>query len=171
MVMAETKRKPRPYKQFMRPLTEEDKLFIKLVGDGEPKAVAFKKAYPNHQNVTRYFDAVKDKQDAKHRMYLSQLIYQAAKNKLQTQRVHSALVTYKSKMAIFSEHSVDTAIDLVQNARSEKVRADLAIEGMRHEVGTPVQKVAIQEEKTVYITFDKPKPVDAPANRPDVIDV
>ena len=44
-------------------------------------------------------------------------------------------------MEKFSELSVETAIDLGENARSEKVRADLAIEGMRHKVGTPVQKV------------------------------
>ena len=66
-------------------------------------------------------------------------------------------MTYQDKMEEFSRHSLDTAIDLVQNARSEKVRADLAVEGMRHKVGSPTVKVAVQEKRTVILQFgDKP---------------
>ena len=65
-------------------------------------------------------------------------------------------MTYQDKMEEFSALSLETATDLVKNARSEKVRADLAIEGIRHKIGTPVQKIAVKEDKVVHITFGEP---------------
>ena len=76
------------------------------------------------------------------------------------------MLEYNKKMETFTNAAVDTAIDLVSNARSEKVRADLAIEGMRHRVGTPVQKVQVQQEKNVILTFGAPHKDDIE----DVID-
>ena len=79
--------------------------------------------------------------------------------------MQKAMVSYQDSMEEFSELSLATAKELVVGARSEKVRADLAIEGIRHKIGTPVTKVAVQEKKVVYLTFDKP-----PEDR-EIIDV
>lgn len=144
-----------------RQLSSEDKEFIKHVEAGDKKAVAFRKAYPEHPHVKRWHIAEPGSPD---KQRCSELIVTAAKNKLQAKYMRSAIVTYQDSMEKFSELSVDTAIDLVKNARSEKVRADLAIEGMRHKVGTPVQKVAVQEQKKVILTFEKP-------SNPSVVDV
>lgn len=138
-----------------RQLSDEDKLYIKLIGDGKKKAPSFREAYPSHPQVMRWNQTEPGSPDHQR---AAELVIAAAKNKLQAKYMRGAIITYQDKMAEFAEKSIDSAIDLVENARSEKVRADLAIEGMRHQVGTPVQKIAVKEDKTVYLTFEKPKP-------------
>lgn len=139
-----------------RMLSAEDKAFVRLLGEGVPRPEAFRRAYPNHKNVQKYMD-LKDNRGTKEFSDIAQRVRQHAKDKALTKHINTALVTYQRKMETFSDLSLNTAIDLVQNARSEKVRADLAIEGIRHQVGTPVQKVAVQQKKTVTLSFDKPK--------------
>lgn len=134
-------------------LTPEDKEYIKLIEAGAKKAPAFRASYPNHPAVVRWLRSEPGSPD---RQRASELVIQAAKNKLQAKYMQGAIVSYQDSMERFSNLSLETATDLVKNARSEKVRSDLAIEGIRHKVGTPVQKVAVQERKTVYLTFGKP---------------
>lgn len=146
-------------------LSAEDKEFIKLIEAGSKKAPAFRQAYPNHPQVVRWHNSESGSPD---RQRATELIIAAAKNKLQAKYMQKAIKTYQDKMEEFSNRSLDTAIELVSSARSEKVRADLAIEGIRHKIGTPVQKVAVRESKTVYLTFgDKPA---LEKNDPEVID-
>lgn len=151
------------YQTVPRQLSEQDKLYIKLIGDGSKKAPAFRQAYPEHPQVIKWNQAEPGSPD---RQRAAELIIAAAKNKLQANYMNKAIVTYQTKMEEFSNRSLDTAIDLVENARSEKVRADLAIEGIRHKVGTPVQKVAIKEQQTVYLTFGAPPSEDGIPKEP-----
>ena len=147
------------YKHVPKVLTEQDKLFIKLTAKGTNRTKAFRLAYPDHPTVQRYMDAVKNGgPDEKEKT--RQAVTSRSKDKIRTQHIQNAMTTYNKKMEEFTDHSVDTAIDLVQNARSEKVRADLAIEGMRHRVGTPVQKVQVTEDRNIYIGFGKAHPDD-----------
>lgn len=145
-----------------RKLSPGDKSFLKLVEDGTLPSPAFREAYPEHDAVIRWNRAEPGSPD---RQKAAELVKQAAKYKLAAKYMQKALVTYQDKMEKFSELSLDTATDLVVNARSEKVRSDLAIEGIRHKIGTPVTKVAVQEKKVVYLTFAPP-----PEER-EVIDV
>lgn len=137
-------------------LTPEDKEFIKRIENGEKKAPAFRASYPNHPSVIKWHQTEHGSPDHQR---AAELIVAAAKNKLQAKYMRGAIISYQDAMEKFSELSLETATDLVKNARSEKVRADLAIEGIRHKVGTPVQKVAVQEQKTVILTFQKPSSV------------
>lgn len=136
-----------------RKLTPEDKAFLKLVENGTRPSPAFREAYPTHAAVIKWTTSEPGSPD---HQKASELVKQAAKYKLQAKYMQKALVTYQDSMEKFSQLSLETATDLVVNARSEKVRADLAIEGIRHKIGTPVTKVAVQEKKVVYLTFDKP---------------
>lgn len=133
-------------------LTDGDKTFIKLVTSGEKKSAAFRQAYPEHVAVVFWGMAKTPEEMQKAR----EAIKDAAKNKLAAKYINRAMMTYQDKMEQFSALSLETATDLVQNARSEKVRADLAIEGIRHKVGSPTVKVAVQEQKTVYLSFGNP---------------
>lgn len=142
-----------------RILTAEDKVFVKLVAKGIPRTKAFKTAYPNHPGVKRYMD-IKPGEDPDRKYAATRNINQLAKDKARNGYIQKALATYNSRMDVFSEKAVETAIDLVENARSEKVRADLAIEGMRHKVGTPVQKVQVQQQQDIVITFGDRHPND-----------
>lgn len=141
----------------LRQLTEGDKTFIKLHQAGEKRSTAFRKSYPEHPTVIAWDKSYPNTHE---RQRLSESIAQLAKQKLRSKYIQRALTTYMERMEEFSALSLETATELVQNARSEKVRADLAIEGIRHKVGTPVQKVAVQEQKTVYLTFAKPNEGD-----------
>lgn len=140
-------------------LSEEDKKFIRLMGEGVPRPKAFREAYPNHKNVKKFMDMKAQGIGGEELRAARDRVRQHAKDKVLTKHISSALTTYQKKMDEFSDLSLNTAIELVKSARSEKVRADLAIEGMRHKVGTPVQKVAVQEKKIVHLTFDKPNEV------------
>lgn len=150
-------------------LTPEDKEFIKLRQEGEKRSPAFRTAYPSHPaviawNITQ--PGTPDRQKA------AEMVKEAAGNKLRTKYIRRALATYTDKMEEFSVLSLETATDLVKNARSEKVRADLAIEGIRHKIGTPVQKVAVQERKTVILQFGEPPDSGQPPPTPrDIVDV
>lgn len=138
-------------------LTSGDKDFIKRIEAGQKKAPAFRASYPEHRQVIIWQQSEPGSPDHKKAM---ELIVAAAKNKLQAKYMRGAIVTYQDSMERFSELSVETAIDLVENARSEKVRADLAIEGIRHKVGSPTVKVQVQENKLVILQFGDP-PKDA----------
>lgn len=134
-------------------LTGGDKDFIKRIEAGEKKASAFRAAYPDHPSVIGWHRSEPGSPD---RQKYVELVVAAAKNKLQAKYMQSAIKTYQDSMEEFSNESLKTAIELVKSARSEKVRADLAIEGIRHKIGTPVQKVAVHQEQTVTITFGEP---------------
>lgn len=138
-------------------LTAGDKEFIKRIEEGEKKAPAFRASYPEHRQVVIWQQSEPGSPDHKKAM---ELIVAAAKNKLQAKYMQGAIISYQDSMEKFSELAVETAIDLVKNARSEKVRADLAIEGIRHKVGSPTVKVAVQEKKLVILQFGDP-PKDA----------
>lgn len=140
----------------MLTLSDGDKQFIKLIEAGTKPSPAFREAYPEHDASVFYNMTEKGSDERKK---ASEVLRDAAQRKLKTKYISSALQTYSDKMEEFSALSLETATDLVKNARSEKVRADLAIEGIRHKIGTPVQKVAIQEQKTVILTFGQPSDV------------
>lgn len=138
-----------------RQLSSGDKEFIKLISEGMKKAPAFRQAYPEHAAVIQWNNS---EPGSPARIEAKDKIITAAKNKLQAKYMHGAIVSYQDSMEKFSELAVETAIELVKGARSEKVRADLAIEGMRQKVGTPVQKIAAQTQTTVVLTFgDRPE--------------
>lgn len=151
------------YQSVPQPLSDEDKEFVRLVNTGMARTKAFRIAYPNNEGVKRYLDIVKNGGDPDERYKASRNVIELSKSKVQTKKIRAAMIEYQERMDVFSDKSLETAIDLVENASSEKVRATLAIEGMRQRVGTPVQKVKVQEEKEVHITF-------GPPHRDDIID-
>lgn len=136
----------------MLKLSDGDKQFIKLHESGVKPSTAFREAYPEHDTVV-FWNISKGKPE---HQKAKELLRNAAQTKLRTKYIADALATYTDKMEEYSKLSLETATDLVQNARSEKVRADLAIEGIRHKVGTPVQKVALNEKKVVILQFGSP---------------
>jgi len=134
-------------------LTPEDKEFVKLIQAGNKKAPSFRAAYPNHAHVIRWKNSEAGSPDHQRS---AELIINAAKNKLQAKYMQGAIVSYQKSMDRFSDLSLVAATDLVQNARSEKVRADLAIEGIRQKIGSPTQKIQAQTDTRVILQFGEP---------------
>ena len=121
-----------------------------------PAQPPYREAYPEHPAVVLWNKTRDLEVSNTLRQEASDKLVQAAKTKLASNYMNKAIQTYTDSMEEYSQLSIETAIELVQNARSEKVRADLAIEGIRHKIGTPIQKIAVQEQRTVHITFGKP---------------
>lgn len=144
------------YKAIERPLSDEDRLFIKLCSEGKmPRSKAFRTAYPNHPHSLNYNLAYKSN-DATAKQRASVLSVQASKTKLQSKRIQSGMEIFQGRMDKLAEKSLNVIDTLLDHGRSEKVKADLAIEMVRHKVGTPTHKIAKSEEKIVYFGFGKP---------------
>jgi len=153
----------------MQSLSSGDKEFIKLTESGTKPSPAFREAYPDHPATLAYLRTEPGSPD---RVKASSALKDAAKGKLKAKYMTDAITTYADKMEKFSELSLQTATDLVVNARSEKVRSDLAIEGIRHKIGSPTVKALVKEEKTVYLTFgDPPSDDDVERDRGEIIDI
>lgn len=153
----------------MQKLSDGDKSFIKLTESGTKPSPAFREAYPDHVATLAYLRTEPGSPD---RQKASSVLKDAAMTKLKAKYMTDAIETYADKMEKFSDLSLKTATDLVQNARSEKVRSDLAIEGIRHRVGSPTVKALVKEEKTVYLTFgDPPADGDVVRDRGEIIDI
>lgn len=75
-------------------------------------------------------------------------------------------MTYQKQMDRLADLSLDVAEELLTGARSEKVRADLATEFIRHKVGTPTQKSIQQTEQTITFSLDGGT-IEAPSVRKD----
>lgn len=153
----------------MQKLSSGDKTFIKLTEDGTKPSPAFREAYPDHPAVLAYLRSEPGSPD---RQKASEVLREAARTKLSTKYMTAAITTYSDRMEKFSDLSLATATDLVVNARSEKVRSDLAIEGIRHKIGSPTTKALVKEEKTVYLTFgDPPSDDDVERDQDGIIDI
>jgi len=158
----------RSYKPVPRVPNEQDREFIRSVVSGVKKPKAFRDAYPDHPKVKRYMDIIKGEAtpvDELERSKLNDTIRQLAIDKTQAKYIHDRLIAFQDSMEVLAAKSIYVANDLLDNGRSEKVKADLAMEFIRHKVGTPVQKVQAQVDKTVHLTFG------TPGSRDDMSDI
>lgn len=150
--------------------SQEDRVFIRGIVEGEKKTAAFKKAYPNHPKVKRYMDIISkqaEPETPEEPQLLRQTINRLAKDKTQAKYIRERIVAFADSMDVLASKSLLVANELLDNGRSEKVRADLAMEFIRHKVGTPVQKVQAQVDKTVRLEFGTPAARD---NLDDIIE-
>lgn len=157
------------YRSVPKILSSEDREFVRRVAEGEKRTDAFRKAYPNHPKVQRYMDIITHKVEPEEgeRKSLSRTIIQMSKDKVQAKHIRERLVAFNESMDVLAAKSMLVANDLLDNGRSEKVKADLAMEFIRHKVGTPVQKVQAQIDKTVHLSFGTPSARD---NMDDIIE-
>lgn len=135
-------------------------MFLKLVARGGNRSKHYRMAFPNDPAVQRYMDAVKTG-DTAARKKESQVVTQLAKNKLQTKHIQQALETYTNRMDQLANDALETVDEIMNDKQaSKKVRADLAMEMIRHKVGSPTQKVMQQSEGSIVISFGDRHPDD-----------
>lgn len=153
---------PRNYKPVPPIPSAEDREFIRMVASGEKRARSFRQAYPNHPSVARYMDIINKRVEPEEgeRSRLAVTIAQLAKDKVQTKAINSRLASFEESMDVLAAKSLIVANDLLDNGRSEKVKADLVTEFIRHKVGSPTVKVQAQVDKTVNLTFGAPPSAD-----------
>lgn len=146
-------------------LSHQDIQFIKLLFDGKPRAAAFREAYPDNRAVQRWHKAQSLPMDSRERRNAKDNLQSAAIWKVNREHIRKAIMTYQKRMDRLAELSLTVAEELLTGARSEKVRADLATEFIRHKVGTPTQKSIQHTEQT--ITFSLDAPAEVPSVRTD----
>lgn len=152
-----------------RMLSAEDKLFIKLLRDGMNRSKAYRISHPAHPSVQRYVDLVKTQAPPEQKRAASQTVTQLSKNLSETERIQRGITTYNESMDKLAVDAIKTVDEIMNDTgASKKVRADLAMEMIRHKVGTPVQKVAVQKDENIIITFGNNHP-DDPVD--DIIDI
>lgn len=113
-------------------------------------------AFPDNKNVKLYMDAVKtDDKETKKKAMLR--IKSASAEKLQTQYMQNEMEVYTERMNKLANDALTTVDDIMNDpGASKKVRADLAMEMIRHKVGTPTQKIKQETDKHVTISFGEP---------------
>lgn len=147
------------YRRTPRPVSPEERVFLREIAKGTKRAKAFRIAFPEHPTVRRYMDAVKT-DDTAYRKTVTQQVAALAKNRLQTNHIQQAMTVYQDRMNNLADKSLDVLEDILDTGRSEKVKADVALEFVRHKVGTPVQKMQVQQEQTITISFGDAHPDD-----------
>ena len=135
-------------------LSHQDIQFIKLLFDGKPRVAAFREAYPDNKAVQRWHNTRPLPFDSIERRNATDNLQSSAKWKVNSKHIRKAIMTYQKRMDHLAELSLGVAEELLTGARSEKVRADLATEFIRHKVGTPTQKSIQHTEQTITFSLD-----------------
>ena len=161
----------RKYVPIPRVPDSQDREFIRGIASGTKKSQAFRDSYPDHPKVKRYMDIVthRVKPEPGEQAKLSKTIISLAKDKAQAKYIRERLVDFTDAMDVMAAKSMYVANDLLDNGRSEKVKADLALEFIRQKVGTPVQKIQSQVQKSVTFSFGNPP--DKVLARDDLSDI
>lgn len=156
--------------EIQKQLTKVDLEFVSLMQQGFTKVEAYREAYRDHPNVKRLVAEVEAadnvagldyKQVAEVRetarkaaANLRELAYQKAKRK----DIRLAFHHIVKRMETLAADAVDVWEEIMLYGRSEKVRADLAMEAVSHQLGKPTQKVLSQSDNSITITIGEAPP-------------
>lgn len=161
-------------------LTAQDRVYVSLLDQGFTKPQAFEEAYQDNVAVVRLkaaverldiledendfsADMMKDIREARYDVQLARTrVGQLAREKAKTKKISIAFNTFSRRMEDIAVDALDVWEDLMLNARSEKVRADLVVRAVEHQTGQPTVKVLSQQNNEITITVG-----DAPEDRRD----
>ena len=151
-------------------LTQADKKFIKLISEGQiTQREAFLQSYPEHPRVLRNQEIIRTSKDP-HEVHLAhKSITNLAAEKARADFIKRALFIFNKKMDELADESLNVLEDILINGRSEKVRSDIAIELIRHKVGTPTQRIKHQDDQKIVISVGTPPVIEATAEEAEVI--
>ena len=160
-------------------LTAEDRVYVALLEQGFSKPEAYVEAYRDNDTVKKHLRIIEDAAEyddtmsesyhtdlgrmARRKAYMSkQRLGQLAREKARTRKIRMAFSTLTRRMEDIAVDGLDVVEEIMHNGKSEKVRADLAIRMIEHQVGQPTQKVLSQSNNEITITIG-----EAPADTRD----
>lgn len=159
-------------------LTDEDRVFVSLLEQGFTKSEAYVNAYPNDKTLKKHLDIIQNAENQlqnenygsckyynelmRERSKAVQRIGSLARDRCRTQKIRLAFHHFTRRMEDLAVDALDVAYEIMNNGRSEKVRADLATRMIEHHIGSPTQKVLSQSQNEITITIG-----DAPADTRD----
>lgn len=156
-------------------LTAEDRVYVALLEQGFSKPAAYTEAYRESETVQKHLAIIEqadeyDNEDSdeyytkearmvRRKAYMSkQRLGQLAREKAKTRKIRMAFHTLTRRMEDIAVDGLDVIEDLMLYGKSEKVRGDLAIRMVEHQVGQPTQKVLSQTNNEITITIGEAPP-------------
>lgn len=151
-------------------LTAEDRVYVALLEQGFSKPEAYTEAYRDSDTVKKHLKIIDDASEyddtmsesyhtdlgrmARRKAYMSkQRLGQLAREKARTRKIRMAFHTLTRRMEDIAVDGLDVVEEIMHTGKSEKVRADLAIRMIEHQVGQPTQKVLSQSNNEITITI------------------
>lgn len=139
-------------------LTEQDIAFVAAKAQGLSNIDALIDAYPHHPRVKEWA-TMRDSDDPKLREQ-GKLMLRRMAHMIQRRRPVTVLSEhYQRRIAQMGETALDTLEELMLEGKSEKVRADVAIEVTRHNLGNPDKDQTKGAETVVVIIGEPPKDI------------
>ena len=117
-------------------ITVEDTNFVIAKESGMSSINALVQAYQSDEDIQMYAE-LRDDKNKKTRDYASLMLRRKAYDKIRTKKISLLTDHYKQRITSLGNVALDTLEEIMVDGSSEKVRAEVAIEMLRHNVGSP----------------------------------
>ena len=139
-------------------LTEQDVAFVAAKAQGLTAIDALIQVYPKDKLIKQWAED-RDSEDPKTREYAKLMLRRKANVMSRRRSVEVLTEHYQNRMQQMGETALDTLEELMVEGKSEKVRADVAIEVTRHNLGNPDKDQTKGAETVVVIIGEPPKDI------------
>lgn len=143
-------------------LTEQDIAFVAAKSQGLNSIDALIQAYPEDEQIQEWA-LLRDDINGKTRDYAKLMLRKKAHLITRRRPVEVLTQHYKNRIVQMGETALDTLEELMIEGKSEKVRADVAIEVTRHNVGSPDKQEQNNQSTVVVIIGEPPKDIRSQA--------
>lgn len=140
-------------------LTEQDVAFVAAKAQGMTAIDALIHVYGDERSDIQEWAESRNSEDAKTREYAKLMLRREAHNVTRRRPVQVLTEHYQSRIVQMGETALDTLEELMVEGKSEKVRADVAIEVTRHNLGNPDKDQTKGAETVVVIIGEPPKDI------------
>lgn len=139
-------------------LTEQDVAFVAAKSQGVSSIDALIQAYPDDEQIQEWA-VLRDDINGKNREYAKLMLRKKAHSVTRRRPVEVLSQHYQNRIVQMGETALDTLEELMVEGRSEKVRADVAIEVTRHNIGNPDKDQNSGQSTVVVVIGEPPKDV------------
>ena len=135
-------------------LTQQDAVFVaeKMAGTSPIEAVIL--AYSHTDEEVKDLATLHRSPNIKEREYAKAMLRRKAYNIMRQRKIKVLTEHYQERMARMGDVALDTLEELMVEGRSEKVRADVAIEVVRHNLGNPDKDKSGNQNVVIMIGTD-----------------
>lgn len=134
-------------------LTQEDALFVAEKTAGRSSVDALLIAYPQNKEYQEWAAKAKS-EDRKEREYGKLMLRRAAYAVTKKRKIKVLAEHYRERMQAMGDTALDVLEEIMVDGVSEKVRADIAIEVTRQNLGNPDKSEQGQQNVVIMIGTD-----------------
>lgn len=140
-------------------LTEQDVAFVAAKAGGMTAIDALIHVYGDERPDIMEWAEARNSQDGKTREYAKLMLRREAHNVTRRRPVQVLSEHYQQRIIQMGETALDTLEELMVEGKSEKVRADVAIEVNRHNLGNPDKQDSGGQSTVVVVIGEPPKDI------------